>query len=308
MEFDNMNNKLGKLKEIDLREAWNHEATSFTPWLAENLEMLGEVIGFPIELVGQEVAVETFSADILAQNPIDNKLILIENQLEDSDHKHLGQIMTYLAGLETQIVIWIAREFRDSHLSAIQWLNDHTDGQCSFFAVKLKVVQIGESQLAPVFEVLAKPNNWERQLHEITKGTGHLSDLGKFRKEFWGHYLSKYSDEKKYGIVSATSNRWRIIEGLNLVISIYLAKNSVGIFLRGERGVDGETVSNILLPYKDVLEDKLSTEFGSIDGDYFLGSFLKANTKDREQWEKLIEWLYIKSNLYDKVLRSILET
>ena len=131
-----MNTKLGRLKNVNLREAWSHEAQDFTPWLAENLDRLSTAIGIPLELEGQEVSVESFSADILARNPQNDSRVLIENQLEQTDHTHLGQILTYLAGLEAQVVIWVASSFRDPHISAVQWLNDHTVAPFAFFAVR----------------------------------------------------------------------------------------------------------------------------------------------------------------------------
>lgn len=118
-----------------MREAWPNEATDFTPWLAENLHRLSQVIGVPLELEGTEVAVEGYSADILAKYPADDSRVIIENQLEYTDHTHLGQIMTYLAGLDAKTVVWIAREFRGPHLSAVRWLNTHTTDEFAFFAV-----------------------------------------------------------------------------------------------------------------------------------------------------------------------------
>ena len=103
---------ISELLEVNVREAWAHEAHNFTPWLAENISGLEKAIGLPLELEGQEVSVESFSADILARNPMDDTRVLIENQLEGSDHTHLGQIMTYLAGLEAKTVVWIATSFR----------------------------------------------------------------------------------------------------------------------------------------------------------------------------------------------------
>src|SRR5687768_17339149 len=129
-----MNNpaaQFARLTEVDIRDAWTHEAHDFTPWLLANLEGIAEALGIPLEDEGSEVAVNTFSADILARNPLDDSLVLIENQLGSSDHKHLGQIMTYLAGLEAKIVVWIATGFHQSHLSALKWLNDHTDERFS---------------------------------------------------------------------------------------------------------------------------------------------------------------------------------
>lgn len=111
---------IGRLTDIDPRIAWAHEARSFTPWLAQHLDQLGEAIGMPLKHHSSEVAVETFSADILARNTMDDSLVLIENQLEGTDHTHLGQIMTYLAGLEAQTVVWIATDFREPHLSAVK--------------------------------------------------------------------------------------------------------------------------------------------------------------------------------------------
>lgn len=109
--------EFGTLADAPLREAWAHEAHAFTPWLAANLDRLSATIGIPLELTGTEMRVGTFSADILARNPMDDSVVLIENQLEGSDHTHLGQIMTYLAGLETHTMVWVAPSFREEHLS-----------------------------------------------------------------------------------------------------------------------------------------------------------------------------------------------
>ena len=125
--------EIGKLEYVEPRLAWAHEANSFTPWLAEHIEQLGEVLAIPLELEGTEVAVENFSADILARNLADNSCVLIENQLEGTDHRHLGQIMTYLAGLEVRTIVWIATEFREPHFSALKWLNEHTPETFAFF-------------------------------------------------------------------------------------------------------------------------------------------------------------------------------
>ena len=111
--------EFGELKNVSLRDVWGHEANDFTPWLAENMERLSKAIGVPM-LEGTEVEVEQFSADIVARNPSDDSRVLIENQLEGSDHTHLGQILTYLAGVQARTVVWIARNFHDSHRSAIR--------------------------------------------------------------------------------------------------------------------------------------------------------------------------------------------
>jgi adenine-specific DNA-methyltransferase len=161
--------RFATLDDVPLQEAWGHEAHDFTPWLAENLGRLSEAIGIPLELTDTEVAVESFSADILARNPQDDSVVLIENQFKPSDHGHLGQIMTYLAGLSAHTIIWIAPYFREPHLSAIRWLNEHTEEPFAFFAVKLRVVRIENSPLVPLFEVIERPNHWDRQVQETAR-------------------------------------------------------------------------------------------------------------------------------------------
>ena len=294
--------ELGKLEEVDLRQAWPHEARSFTPWLSENIEMLSSVIGIPLELEGQEVAVEQFSADILARNPRDDSRVLIENQLEQSDHGHIGQIMTYLAGLDVNTVIWIAAGFREPHLSAIRWLNDHTIEPFAFFAIKLSIVRIADSPMAPVFEVVVKPNTWERQLQSIAKETQSLSGVGEVRKKFWTYYLGKYPEEGQYGPANRSSNRWRPVIEAELVVSSYISKGSVGLFVRGLRGVDQKEVWNQIEPFADELIRKTG---GSITSDGSFHDFWRIDTSNESNWDEMADWLYQKSRTYENALSEM---
>ena len=294
--------ELGNLEEVDLRQAWPHEARSFTPWLAENIEMLSSVIGIPLELEGQEVAVEQFSADILARNPRDDSRVLIENQLEQSDHGHIGQIMTYLAGLDVNTVIWIAAGFREPHLSAIRWLNDHTIEHFAFFAIKLSIVRIADSPMAPVFEVVVKPNTWERQLQSIAKETQSLSGVGEVRKKFWTYYLEKYPEEGQYGPANGSSNRWRPVIEAELVVSSYISKGSVGLFVRGLRGVDQKEVWNQIEPFTEELIRKTG---GSITSDGSFHDFWPIDTSNESNWDEMADWLYQKSRTYENALSEM---
>lgn len=225
--------KFGELKDVDLREAWPNEANDFTPWLAENLHRLSQVIGVPLELEGIEVAVESYSADILATYPADGSRVIIENQLEYTDHTHLGQIMTYLAGLDAKTVVWIAREFREPHLSAIRWLNTHTTDEFAFFAVKVRVVRVGDapSPVAPLFEVVERPNEWERQAqvaNDISEND-RLNRLRKFRSDFWQSYVQQYPGDLQLRPNHIDSNVYENVNGVS--VSLYLAQKRVGIFL-----------------------------------------------------------------------------
>ena len=223
--------EFGRLEDLSLRDAWSHEAQDFTPWLAGNIKHIAEAVGIPLELTDQEVRVDAFAADILASNPQDGSVVLIENQLEQTDHTHLGQIMTYLAGLEAQTVIWIASAFREPHLSAIRWLNEHTEDGFSFFAVRLRVVKIGDSLFAPIFEVVEKPNDWNRQLEgqarAVSSGTSLLGDS---RLAYWKTYKERKPDSPVV-VNRASFQEIRPTAFDSATVVLFVGKETGGIFV-----------------------------------------------------------------------------
>ena len=276
------------LNEINIRAAWPDEARDFTPWLSQNLERLSRAIGIPMELEGTEVPVEQFSADVLARNPADNSLILIENQLEQTDHSHLGQILTYLAGLDAQTIIWIAKEFREPHLSAVRWLNDHTQDPFSFFAIQVKVVRIGNdrsSPVSPIFEVLEKPNEWDRKITG-TKNEA-LNELQQFRHDFWRSYAHQYPNDIQLRPNHIGSNVFHNINGL--VVSQYLAQREVGVYLQTEN----HRYDNEDREFARIHQVRLA-ERGIADGpnSQHAGANLSINSKDRDNWPQMREWLH----------------
>jgi len=185
-----MNVALGRLSSVPLREVWPHEANDFTPWLAkaENLSLLSETLGIgDLEVQGTEVPVGGFYIDILARD-INGDVVVIENQFGSTNHVHLGQILTYLAGQEGRAsVIWIAESFREEHRAAIDWLNASTVEGFDFFAVELEVLRIGSSDPAPQFDVVAKPNAWSRGVTRTTRETVNkpLDDRQKAYHDYW---------------------------------------------------------------------------------------------------------------------------
>ena len=190
-----------------MREAFAHEAHVLTPWLAANLDRISDAVGVPLEDADTEVAVEGFAADILAHDPANGRKVLIENQLEASDHTHLGQIMTYLAGLEASVMVWIAPTFREPHLAAIRWLNEHTVEPFAFFALRLRVVRIGESVPAPLFEVIERPNGWERAVQRNVAATDDARDT--LYRTYWGAF-SDYLREQgaSYARANPPASSW----------------------------------------------------------------------------------------------------
>lgn len=158
---------LGQLKEIkDLRKVWPHEALDFTPWLAdeENLALLSDTIGLEITLDETESSVGEFNVDIYATETGTDRKIIIENQLEDTNHDHLGKLITYASGKAADIVIWVVKHAREEHRAAIEWLNNHTDENIAFFLLEIKLYQIGDSDIAVKFEVIEKPNDWAKEI------------------------------------------------------------------------------------------------------------------------------------------------
>lgn len=162
---------LGKLVKIELRDIWLSESSDFTPWLAreENLLTLSETLGLELELEAQEKAVGPFRADILCKDIGTNAWVLIENQLERTDHSHLGQLLTYASGLEAVTIVWIAARFTDEHRSTLDWLNRITDETFRFFGVEVELWRIGESPAAPRFNIVAKPNNWNKLVSQAAR-------------------------------------------------------------------------------------------------------------------------------------------
>lgn len=276
----------GTLEDAAVRQAWPHEAHRFTPWLADNLDRLSAVIGIPLELSGQEIGVGAFSADILARNPADDCVVLIENQLEGSDHTHLGQIMTYLAGLEAHTMIWVAPSFREEHLSAIRWLNQHTVDPFAFFAIRVRVVRIGNSPLAPLFEVVERPNNWDRSVAgKRREAESDRTALGQFRLDFWTNYCERYPGA---GRPDAASSRWVDLPDTSLKLVLYVAKDRVGVFVRPGRGCSRDEMREELNRRAETLQQRLGL---SVDELINGSTSLVGDTQDRSQWLAMADWL-----------------
>lgn len=191
-----MNNKqpLGKLEKIDVREYWANEAQDFTPWLAqeENIVLLGEEIDVELEVQQVEQHIGLFRADIVCHDTNSNHKILIENQLEKTDHSHLGQILTYAAGLDTTTIVWIADEFTEEHRAALDWLNNITDETINFFGIEIELWRIGDSLSAPKFNVVVRPNEWIKTASQSDK----LSSTDQLYLEYWTAFRDTYKENK----------------------------------------------------------------------------------------------------------------
>ena len=175
---------LGILEEIkDLRTVWPHETLDFTPWLSQddNISLLADAVGLEITVDETESSVGDFNVDIYASETGTDRKIIIENQLEDTNHDHLGKLITYASGKSADVVIWVVKHAREEHKAAIEWLNNHTDDKIGFFLCEIKLYKIGNSEPAAKFEVMEKPNDWTKEV----KKNESISGTQQQRYDYW---------------------------------------------------------------------------------------------------------------------------
>lgn len=202
--------KLGKLEEINVREVWTHEQHDFSKWLSseENIQELGNVLNLSLTDVETEKFVGSYRCDILCRDEITAKVVLIENQLEQTNHDHLGKILTYASGLDASVVVWLVASARDEHASAIEWLNKHTDDSISFFLIEIHAYKIGNSETAPQFKIIEQPNDFAKAIKRIAQGK-EMNESQSFRLEFWTQFNDVLEQRgKPFSKRKATADHW----------------------------------------------------------------------------------------------------
>lgn len=219
--------KLGKLKEIkDLRKVWPHEALDFTPWLAEddNLALLADAVGLEITLDETESSVGDFNVDIFAMETGTDRKIIIENQLEDTNHDHLGKLITYASGKSAEVVIWVVKRAREEHRAAVEWLNNHTDENISFFLVEIKLYQIGDSEIAVKFEVVEKPNNWTKEIKKTANNSPTLQARYDYWMAFNDYAFKNAAFSKAFNKRKASTDHWMTFSVGSSICSISMSQ------------------------------------------------------------------------------------
>lgn len=231
---------LGQLEAVDLREYWKDESRDFTPWLADeqNIALLGKVVGLQLEVEEREKNVGPFFADILCRDVSSGTWVVIENQLERTDHSHLGQILTYAAGLEAKAVIWVASKFTDEHRAALDWLNEITSEDFGFFGVEVELWRIGDSPPAPKFNLVCQPNDWSRA---VQASAAHFSAGEQLQLEFWTGFKAFLDGQSKIRCAKPRAQTWMNhsigLRGCHLV-SVFSSFDSVTGKAGGEVRVD----------------------------------------------------------------------
>lgn len=309
---------LSKLERVPLCEAWKHEAGEFTPWLAEegNLQSLADALGLAeLELVATEHPVGDFKLDILCNDG--EGQVIIENQLEKTNHSHLGQIIAYAAGVGAKKVIWVAESFRPEHSSALQFLNDNTTEDLSFFAVEVELWRISDSPLAPKFEVLVKPNDWVKSGREQARAASTASATKQLQLKFW----LALSEKLKASGTGIRPQKPRPQHWLNISIGRAGAKISVTANTREQRlgvelyfsGADAKQNYTNLLPKKAEIEDALGfpldwQELPDAQACRIAAWFPDASLEDESRWPEYLDWLSQRIVSMDRILRPILKS
>ena len=202
--------KISRLQEVDIRKLWKHEQYDFSAWLAEdeNIELLNEKLGLTLVDINTEAYVGAYRCDIVAVDETTGIKVIIENQLENSNHDHLGKIITYASGLDAKVIVWIVKEARDEHRSAIEWLNNNTVQDINFFLIELHAYQIGNSDYAPMFQIVEQPNDFIKE-QKGKKSTDTMNKSQSERLEFWTLFNDHVVERNKpFAIHKASSISW----------------------------------------------------------------------------------------------------
>ena len=303
---------LGRLERVNLREAWESEPQDFTPWLAqaENLKVLSETLKMDLETAGQEESVGPFRADILCRDTTDyDSWVLIENQLERTDHVHLGQLLTYAAGLQTVTIIWVAATFTDEHRAALDWLNEITNEKFRFFGLEVELWRIGDSLAAPKFNVVSRPNNWSRTTKRVASGEIPESSLKQQR--FW-EQLSQHL-EKRAGNVRLAAPRARAWTryslgrtGFHLEAVLNPQAGQIRVELR-LTGPDSKAHFGLLASMKDAIEREIDSTLDWAEQPSTKVSRVilprDADPDDENDWPNQVRWIAETFEKFDRAFR-----
>lgn len=201
---------IGKLREVDVRELWKHEQYDFSNWLsrAENLEYLNEILGLTLTDVNKEVYVGPYRCDLVAKDETSGVTVIIENQLEATNHDHLGKIITYASGLKAKVMVWIVKEAKEEHRAAIEWLNNNTSEDVNFFLIEIHAYRIGNSDPAPKFEVIERPNDFVKSSNKRGEN-GELNKSQSERLSFWEEFNQVVAAKgKPFNLRKPSTDNW----------------------------------------------------------------------------------------------------
>lgn len=252
---------VGKIQRVGLREVWKHETLDFTTWLEENIDVLNDVLGFTLVNAEREQSAGNFSVDLVAEDDSGN-LAIIENQLERSDHDHLGKLITYLAVLEAKSAIWIVSEPRAEHVRAVSWLNESS--AADFYLVKVEAIRIDDSAPAPLLTLITGPSKEAKQAGDTKR---ELAERHKARLRFWTGLLTKAKEKTSlHANISPSHHNWvgtsAGLPGLNFNYVVRRQDAQVELYIDADRdtGEGNKAILRKLLSNKNQIEDRFGGE------------------------------------------------
>ncbi len=302
--------KLERLIKVPLREFWNKEDKDFTPWLAddENIDLLGETIGIELEVEAQEKNVGAFRADILCKDTVTDNWVVIENQLEQTDHIHLGQLLTYAAGLDAVTVVWIAERFTDEHRAALDWLNEITGEGFSFFGLEIELWRIGNSPMAPKFNVVSHSNDWTKTVSRISQT--ELTPAKQLYLEYWTGLRNLL--EQRNGVIKPIKPWPRNWLGFGIGRSKFRLDASASVRDKWIcvsltlRGPDAKPHFHLLEGDRADIEEEIGAELDweeteEREQNYIELSMYDTDLEDRQDWNRQHQWLCDNLEAFHKV-------
>ena len=301
-----MKKNLAKLQKIDLRDVWGIEP-DFTNWLAqkENLDLLGEEIGVDIKPIKTEANVGQFKVDILAEEESSGRKIIIENQLEDTNHDHLGKIITYASGYDAEIIIWVVRDVREEHQRAVEWLNEHTDEKTGYFLIKVELWQIEGSNPAPKFDVLVSPNEWAKAIKASPAG-GELSNTKLQQLDFWTKFKGFVrAKDTRIRLQTPRPQHWYDVSmgssEAHVALTINTRENLLGCEIYISRNKE---LFKFLQERKEEIEKEIGEQAEWVDAAVASRIKIKKEIPDlfsQSEAENYYVWLYEKTVQFQKV-------
>ena len=301
--------ELGHLEEIkNIREFWPHEAGDFTPWLFKNINLLGDAIGVELEEVETESSVGSFSVDIVCKDT-DGHLVIVENQLERTDHDHLGKLLTYAAGKDATTVVWISKHLRDEHRAALDWLNEHTGDKINFFGIEIELWKIGDSPCAPKFNVISKPNDWTKA---VRPELGELNDTQKLCFSFWTKFRNfmKESDGKVSPAVPSKYHwtNFAIGRGGFSLTALIRTRNDRAVIYLAIKGEAARAHYHLLLQQKEEIEKEIGTKLEWRNNpqhqEKSVRLWRECDARNEKQWDELHKWMFNHLEKFNAAFRS----
>lgn len=251
---------IGRLEEIDIRDLWKHEQYDFSEWLSknENIEILNDILGLTLVDISKETYVGSYRCDLFAKDETTGTKVIIENQLETSNHDHLGKIITYASGLDAKVVVWIVKEAREEHRSAIEWLNNNTNNKVGFFLIEIHAYKIGDSDPAPMFQIVEQPNDFIKNNKSFSKDES-MNKSQSQRLEFWNQFNDVIIERgKPFNVRKATTDHWYDVaigrSDAHISITLVNRDSLIGVALYMP---DNKDLYDKVVQKKEIIEEEL---------------------------------------------------